>query len=186
MAVLTADFRSLDTSEALAQQVAGRFRKYESAVTAPKEAQNAVFEEAQHAVSEVLVNVALTLFAWDVVQRFVDQGAEGGQARNFVGKVCAAGRAWLENTRIAISWAARWHEHGGAPLSELDQLQHFERRLDAALAEAEQLLAFVNEPPPSLAPEVLERIEAAGGADDTSQYLSSQEFLARVRARLGA
>jgi hypothetical protein len=47
-------------------------------------------------------------------------------------------------------------------------------------------LALLNAPPPPPAPEVLECIEAAGAADDKTEYLSADTFLARVRARDGS
>jgi len=173
-----AGLTSLQVSEDSAAQFSEGLRQYNPAVTPP--------EEAQDAIHTALKLADLALTAWDAVQRLVDKGSEGGRARALVGKVYATIGAWLVNVRAVIGWVPQWREQGGAPLSGLDQLRDIERRLEEAHSLAERLLAFVNEPPPSLAPEILERSEAAGAADDNTQYLSAQDFLARVRARRGA
>jgi hypothetical protein len=139
-------------------------------------------QEVLDAVRAAGTMASLTLYAWDAVQQFVGKGAEGGQARQFVEKALLGLAAWLVNIRIAIRIAEKWHE---TPLS-LDELRHLENRLQQAHSSAEQLLAFVNGPPPALGQDALERIEAAGQADDKTEYLNAETFLARTRARKGS
>jgi hypothetical protein len=142
-------------------------------------------EELLDAIRAAGTMASLTLYAWDAVQQFVGKGAEGGRAREFVGKAFLALATWLMNIRVAIHIAERWHERVTSPLF-LDELRHLENRLQQAHSSAEQLLTLVNGPPPALPQEVLERIEAAGQADDKTEYLDAETFLARARALKGS
>jgi hypothetical protein len=168
---------SLQAIEQPAAQVAERLRHYEPGVTPP--------EEVQDAVQTVLALSTLTLVAWDAVQRLIQRGAEGGRARALVGKVSATVQAWLGNVRTVVGWIPQWHQAGGAPLAGLDLLTDLERKLDETHSQAQRLLAFLNAPPPSLAPEILGRIEATGAAGDQAEYLDAETFLAHRRASQG-
>ena len=156
-----------------AEQVAEKLRQCEP--SAPPT------EEVLDAIRAAGTMASLTLYAWEAVQQSVGKGAEGGRAREFVGKTFLALATWLMNIGIAIRIEEQWHERVASPLS-LDELRHLENRLQQAHSSAEQLLAFVNGPPPALPQGVLERIEAAGRADDKTEYLDAQTFLAHTRA----
>jgi hypothetical protein len=160
-----------------AEQIADRLRQCEPSA--------APTEEVLDAIRAAGTMASLTLYAWDAVQQFVAKGAEGGRAREFVGKAFLALATWLMNIRIAIRIAEQWHERVASPLS-LDELRHLENGLEQAHSSAEQLLAFVNGSPPALSQEVREKIEAAGQADDKTEYLDAETFLARTRAHKGS
>ena len=160
-----------------AEQVAERLRQYEPSATPT--------EEVKEAIRAAWTMASLTLYAWDAVQQEVGKGVEGGRARELVGKFFSVVAMWLTNVRVAIRITERWHERVAFPLS-LDELWHLENRLQQAHSWAEQLLALVNGPPPTLPQDVLERIEAAGQADDKTEYLDAEVFLARTRARKGS
>jgi hypothetical protein len=142
-------------------------------------------EEIEESIRAAVTMGYHTLFAWDAVRQFVENGAEGGRAREFVGKACTVIAMWLENVRIAVRIVDRWQKKVTPPHS-LAELRQLEGRLQIAQSSGQKLLAFVNEPMPSLTPQDLERLEAAGSGHDESQYLSGQEFLSRVRSRRGA
>jgi hypothetical protein len=160
-----------------AEQVADRLRQYEPSA--------APTEEVLDAIRAAATMASLTLYAWDAVQQFVGKGAESGRARQFVEKALLGLAMWLINIRIAIRIAEQWHERVASLLS-LDELRHLENKLQQGPSSAEQLLAFVNGPPPALPQEVLERIEAAGQADDKTEYLNAETFLARAGAKATA
>src|SRR5689334_18547068 len=131
-----------------AEQVAQRLRLYEA--SAPPT------EEVQEAIRAVGTMASLTLYAWDAVQQVIGKGVEGGRGRELVGNTAPAVAMWLTNIRIAIYIAELWHGRVALPLS-LDELRHLENRLQQAHSSVEQLLALVNESPPTLLHEVLER-----------------------------
>jgi hypothetical protein len=160
-----------------AAQVAERLRQSEPSASPT--------EEVQDAIRAAVTMASLTLYAWDAVQQIVGKGVEGGRGRAMVGIAFHAVTTWLMNIRAAIRIAEQWHERVVAPLS-LDELRHLENRLQQAHSSAEQLLALVNEPPPVLPQDVLEKIEAAGQADDQTEYLNAEAFLARTRACKGS
>jgi hypothetical protein len=160
-----------------AEQIAQRLRQYEPNAPPP--------EKAEEAIRAAATKANLTLFAWDAVQQFVGNGIEGGQARERLEKVSLAIELWLRNIRIAINLAEQWHKESLSP-SPLDELRQLENKLQQAHSSAEQLRSFINEPPPALPQDALERVEAVGQADDKTEYLDAEAFLARTRARKGA
>lgn len=160
-----------------AEQVAEKLRQYEPSATPT--------EEVQEAIRAAGTMASLTLYAWDSVQHVVGAGVEGGQVRELVGKAFPAVEVCLTNIRIAIRIAKQWHAGVASPLS-LDELRHLENRLQQACSSAEQLQALVNGPPPGIPQDAMERIEAVGQADDKTEYLNAEVFLARTRTRKGS
>jgi len=160
-----------------AEQVAERLRQYEPGA--------APTEDVKEAIRAAWTMANLTLYAWDAVQQVVGKGVEGGRARELAGKAFPTVAMWLTNIRSAINIAEQWHESIALPLP-LDELRHLENRLQQAHSSAEQLHSLANRPPPALPQDVLERIEAAGQADDKTEYLDAEVFRARTRARKGS
>jgi hypothetical protein len=153
-----------------AEHVAERLRLYD-----PADVPN---EKVAEAVRAAATMASLMEYAWDQVQQFIDNGAEGGRAREVVAKATPAIALWLDNLRIAIRIVEQWHERVALPNS-LDELRRLEKGLQKAQASAEQLLVFVNQPAPTMPRETRERVEAL---QDEGGHLSSAEFLARIRA----
>lgn len=162
---------------ARAEQVAEGLRQYQPNTTPAA--------DAQEAIRAVGTMANLALYTWEAVQQFVGKGVEGGLARELVSEAFREIEQRLSNVRAAIRIIEQGQEKIDSPIP-LDELRHLEKMLQRERSSAEQLLAFISEPPPALPHDALERIESIGQADDKTKYLDAEAFLARMRSRKGA
>jgi hypothetical protein len=137
--------------------------------------------EIREAVRAAGTMANLALFSWEALQQLLAPGMEGGRARELVENATLTLSSWTTNIRIAIRPVECWQDKVTFPFS-LAELRNLESRLDKACSSAKRFLGLISSQPPDLSQEVLDKLDTMGGADDPSEYLDSDTFLARLRA----
>jgi hypothetical protein len=166
-----------DPGQQRAEQLTEKLRQHEASATPSS--------DVLYGIQATGTMANLALLNWDAVQQVVFEGIEGGRARDLVGKTAVTLRVWEGNVSVAVRLVERWHAQVRFAFT-LEQLRNLENRLLEARSQAGDLLKYVSSPPPDLPEGELKRIEAIGRAEDKTEYLDADTFLARMRGHARA
>jgi hypothetical protein len=167
----------LEIGQKRAEQLAERMREYKPSAELP--------DEVRDGVRAAGTMAHFALIAWEALQQFLREGAEGGLARKITAKTVLTLTTWKKNVGMAIRPVEQWQEKVSFAFS-LEQLRTLEHRLAEAQAQAEQLLQFISSPPPTLSSEILEKLESIGRNYDDNEYLDADTFLSQMREHAGS
>jgi hypothetical protein len=162
----------LDLGQQKAEELVEKLPQYEPSLTPTP--------DIQEGVRAVGTMANLALFYWDALHQLSAKGIEGGRAKALLEKAMLTLSIWRTNIQIAIRPVEHWHEKVAFAFS-LDELRNLDKRLGDAYGSAEQLLKLVSSQPPDLPQEIREKLKGVGREDDSTPYLDSETFLARMR-----